>query len=91
MHAHVQRQKQVAKAIVSRCRIILNEIARDNHAIGTPIAVLVMIENTLQRVLRVGAAQLAIGTGEQMRIRNVQDPYQVAIFCIRVRLNTQYP
>jgi len=45
----------------------------------------------LQRRLRDSATQAAFGFGEKVRIREVENPNQIAIGGIRVRWNTQYP
>ncbi len=51
-----------------------------------PVGRRIVIEDALQRVRRRDAAQFAVQTGEQVRIRQVQDPYRV----IR-RLNRRPP
>ena len=37
VHAHIQWQEQIAEAIVGFCRVILNQITGDQHAVSVPI------------------------------------------------------
>jgi hypothetical protein len=91
VHAQVQRQQKLAKSVVSLCRVVLNQVAGDNDPIGTPVAGLIVIEDTLQRRLCSQSTQAAFWIGEKMRISKVQNPNQIAISCIGVRLDTWDP
>ena len=86
VHAQPQRQQEIPEAAIGRFRIVLNEVAGDQHAVRAPVGRHIVIEGALQRVRRRDAAQLAVEVGEQVRIRQLQDPYRV----IR-RLNRRTP
>ena len=91
VHTKIQRQHQFSKPIVRLRRIILDQIAGDNDAIGNPVACLVVVENPLQRCLRLGTAQGPVSSSEQMRIRKVQDSNQFAVRGVRVRSDRKNP
>ena len=91
VHAHVQRQQQFSKSIVSLRRIVLDQVAGDDDPVRQPVAGLIVIENALQRRVRGEAAQAAFRIGKQMRVCNVQNPYQFTRGCIRVRFDTRDP
>ena len=74
VHAHIQRQQQVAEALVGGGRVVLDQVTGDDGALGAPVAGCVVIEDTLQRRLRGNATQLAVRISEKMRIRQVQNP-----------------
>ena len=50
-----------------------------------------MIQDALQRSLCGYATQASFGIGEKMRICDVQNPYWIAVGCIRFRVNMQDP
>jgi hypothetical protein len=91
VHAHVQRQQQVAEAIVSGGRVVLDQVPGDNGTLRAPVAGCVVIEDTLQRCLRGNATQLAIRSSEKMRIREVQDPDLLDSCCVGLRLDASIP
>lgn len=64
----------------------MDQVAGNEYAMCAPVACRVVIEYALERVGRRDAAQFAVQTGEQVWIRQVQDPYRV----IR-RLNRRIP
>jgi hypothetical protein len=64
----------------------MNQVARHEDAMRTPVGRRIVVEDPLQRVRRRDAAQFTVQAGEQVRIRQVQDPYRV----IR-RLNRRPP
>jgi hypothetical protein len=55
----------------------VNQVARHEDAVRAPVGGRIVIEDPLQRVRRRDAAQFAVEAGEQVRIRQVQDPYRV--------------
>jgi len=79
VHAYVQGQQEVPKSIVSLGRIVLDQVPGNDGAICLPVASLVVVNNRLQGRLRGGAAQAAFGIGEKMRIREMQNPYQIFV------------
>ncbi len=91
VHTKIQWQQQFSKSIVRFRRVILDQVAGDNDAIGLPFAGLIMIKDALQRSLCGDATQVSFGIGEKMRIRDVQNPYRIAVGCIRLGLNMQSP
>ena len=62
VNAHIQRQHEVAEALVGGRRVILDEVAGNNHAVGPPVAGCVMIQNPFQGCLRHRATQFAVGS-----------------------------
>jgi hypothetical protein len=64
----------------------VDEISRHENAVRAPVGSRVVVEDPPQRVRRRDAAQFAVVAGEQVWIRQVQDPYRV----IR-RLNRRPP
>jgi hypothetical protein len=84
VHAQLQRLQKIAETCVGLFRVVVNQIARHEHAVGAPVGSRVVIQDPLQRVGRRDAAQLTVEVGEQVRVRQVQDPYRV-IRCLNRR------
>jgi hypothetical protein len=57
-------------------RVVLDQITGDDHEIGPPVLGLVMPEHGLQGRLRDHATQRPRGLGEQVRVRQMQNPEQ---------------
>ena len=91
VHAHVEGQQQLAKPLVGFRRIVLDQITRDNDAFRLPVACSVVVDNAPQRLVSVGTAQFAIGSGKQMRIREVEDPDLFAVCCVADCVNRPRP
>ena len=72
--AELERQQQITKMIVRLRRVILDDVARYDDAMSAPVASSVVGEDLGKRSLRVGATQAAFRVGEQMRVRQVEDP-----------------
>jgi len=91
VHAHIERQQEFTKPVVSFCRIVLDQVSGYDDTVRQPVAGLVVIKDTLQRGVRGEATQVARRIGEQMRVGKMQNPYRFAICCIRVRFDTRDP
>ena len=85
MNSHVERQQEFAKPVVGLGRIVLNEIAGDQHTVCAPVTGGVVVENLLQRLCCNGTAELALKIGEQVWIRQVQYPNQTPVSFISTR------
>ena len=77
MDSQFEREEGVSETRVRAFRVVLDEVAGREHAMGAPAGRAVMIENPPQRVGRLDAAQFAVGVGEQVGVRQVQDPYRI--------------
>ena len=88
--AKFEGQKQLAKIVVCFCRVILDDVARNDDAVGAPVPGRVMGQNLLKRSPRVGATQAAFGVGEQMRVCQVQYP-NLFVYIFRGCLNRRVP
>ena len=86
MGAEPERQQEVTKTVVRLCRVILDDVARYDDAVSAPVPGSVVGEDLLKRSPRVDATQAAFGVGEQMRVRQVQDPNTI-VLTFRGRLN----
>ena len=49
-----------------------------------------MVKYALQRLLRNGPAEVSVGIGEQMRIRQVENPDRITVSCVNGRLNKDF-
>ena len=64
MHAHIQRQQQLTKSIVSFGGVVMNKIAGDQRADRAPVTGVVVVQNPLQRLLCDGASEVAVCVGK---------------------------
>ena len=77
VNSQLECQHEVPEVRVRALRVVMDEVAGREHPVRAPIGRSVMIENPLQRVGRPDAAQFAARVGEQVRVRQVQDPYRI--------------
>ncbi len=60
--------------VVRAAAVVMNQVTGNDDKIGTPVAVMIVIENRTQRRMRHYAAQILGSVGKQMRIGKVQNP-----------------
>jgi hypothetical protein len=72
-----ERRKQVAAMRVCPGGVVLDDVAGQGDEVRREVALAVMREDRPQRFVGYGAAQGAVPFGEQMRVRQVQDPHRI--------------
>ena len=68
--------EQCPKVLVGARAVILNQVAGYDGDIRLPVTVSIMCEHRGQRAKCHSAAQAAVSGGEEMRVREVQNPKQ---------------
>lgn len=69
-------EQGLAVPIGGRC-IVLDNVTSERNEIGIPAGLVIMIQNSAKRGESNGAAQGLVPVGEQVRVRQVQDPDSV--------------
>jgi hypothetical protein len=91
MHAKVERPQDFTKSIVSLGRIVLDQVAGDQHALSAPITGQVVIKDLLQGMGGNGAAQRSKRIREQVGVGQVQYPNRLPVSFLSGHLNKVFP
>jgi hypothetical protein len=74
----VERRQEVAAMGVGVCRVILDDVAGQGDKICSEVALAIMFDYRLQRVVGNGPSQGAIPVGKEMRVRQMEDPHRIS-------------
>ena len=71
VNSEIQRQQELAEALIRFRGVVLDEVAGDKHAVRAPVGGIVVVEDLLERLCSDSATQFASQVGKQVRVSQV--------------------